>query len=112
MVFLVDAWALAAADPTAAEAIAKAKEAPAAELAARKEAVAADEAEAAAEKVRNSLQPQSLHAICLHRTQQHSKPTHFKRKMGGRMDFAVSHCLFRLHLTRTSVFPWLAEEAQ
>lgn len=51
VVFLVDAWALTQHDATAAEAIAKAKDAPAAELAARKEAVEADEAEAAAEKV-------------------------------------------------------------
>jgi hypothetical protein len=47
----VDAWTLAQPDAAAAEAIAKAKEAPAAELAARKEAVEADEAEASAAKV-------------------------------------------------------------
>ena len=51
VLFLVDAWTLAQPDAAAAEAIAKAKEAPAAELAARKEAVEADEAEASAAKV-------------------------------------------------------------
>lgn len=55
VLFLVDAWSLAQDDVAAAEAVAKARDAPAAELAARKEALEADESEADAAKASPNL---------------------------------------------------------